>query len=225
MVSMTRLSRSKAYDLAAAAPLIVWYGVGIWERVPHIAQQCAALWSTFAAGPALEVASETATLGFLGLQIVLFLIRRVPQAKAPGLLPRLAAVVGGNIQLLFLALPQAHLPLPLTALSAALITGGMVGAAYVGFWLGRSFSIFPQARRLVVRGPYRLLRHPLYLVEQIATLGVVMQYAQPWSLLIGAASLISQFPRMYYEERVLAKTYPEYGAYAARTWRLVPYIY
>ena len=222
---MTRFRSSRLYDAGAVAPLILWYGLSIWGLAPKIAGECAALWASFVPDTAMEVASEATTLAFLGLQIVLFLIRRLPEAKARGIAPRLAALIGSNIQLAFLALPRATLSLPVAAVATALVAGGTIGSIAVAFWLGRSFSVFPQARRLVVSGPYRIVRHPLYLVEQIATLGVVLQYAQPWALVIGAASCAAQFPRMHYEEKVLAETYPAYAQYAARTRRLIPYFY
>ena len=222
---MTRFQSSKLYDVGAVAPLVLWYGLSIWGLAPKIAAECAQLRASFTPDTAMEVASEATTLAFLGLQIVLFLIRRLPQAKAPGVAPRLAAVVGSNLQLAFLALPRAAASLPVAAVAIALVAIGTIGSIAAASWLGRSFSIFPQARRLVVSGPYRIVRHPLYLAEQIATLGVALQYAQPWALLIGAASFAAQFPRMHYEEKVLAETYPAYAQYAARTRRLIPCLY
>ena len=39
-------------------------------------------------------------------------------------------------------------------------------------YLRRSFSIIPEARRLVTGGPYRLSRHPVYLGEIATAIGV-----------------------------------------------------
>jgi protein-S-isoprenylcysteine O-methyltransferase Ste14 len=44
--------------------------------------------------------------------------------------------------------------------------------------LGRSISILPQARQLVTSGPYAFVRHPLYLGEMTAMLGIAMQTAR-----------------------------------------------
>ena len=89
-------------------------------------------------------------------------------------------------------------------------------------WLGRAFSIMPEARRLVTHGPYRLIRHPLYLCEEIAVIGIFIQVVSP----LAAALLILhagfQFQRMLNEEKVLSATFPDYEDYARQTPRLIP---
>jgi protein-S-isoprenylcysteine O-methyltransferase Ste14 len=222
---MTQMRKGKLYDLLAVSPLIGWYALGISMQAPKIGLEAEAIGRHPSMAAILELASLGTTLAFLGLQIVLFLIRRVPEAHSEGIRPRLAALVGANIQLSFLALPRMSGNVAIEAIATTLITIGMIGSVTAAWWLGRSFSVFPQARRLVVSGPYRYVRHPLYLAEQVAGLGVILQYAQPWSALIGAASLAAQFPRMHYEEKILANAYPEYRDYAARTSRLVPFLY
>ena len=88
--------------------------------------------------------------------------------------------------------------------------------------LGRSFSLTPQARKLVTSGPYAIVRHPLYLIEEAAVAGVLLQYA----LVCGADVPRSAFGRadraMQLEEKVLRKAFPGYAAYAERTQRLIP---
>ena len=222
---MPRFRDTRLYDLAAVTPLILWYGLGVKGLIPQIALEAKEVWAGFAPALAFKLASQCVSLIFLGLQIVLFLVRRLPAAKHEGILPRLAALAGANLQLLFLALPLAAPALAVSAVSTLLVVAGTGGAIVAAGWLGRSFSVFPQVRGLVTSGPYRFVRHPLYLTEIIATLGAMLQFAEPWSILIALASLAAQFPRMHYEERILAGTYPEYRDYAARTWRLVPGLY
>ena len=88
----------------------------------------------------------------------------------------------------------------------------------------RAFAIFPQARMPVTKGPYRLVRHPLYLCEQVSLFGVSLQYAQPWALLIVILGFALQFPRMRYEEEILGLTFPLYRDYARRTPMILPRI-
>lgn len=219
---VTKQIAGKLYDLASVLPLMALNGLGIYGLYPRMLSEATQLFDTFGLEPALNLLVQFATLAFLTLQIVLFAIRRLPERKANGILPRLAALVGSNLQLLFLLLPRVHESLPMLAVSTVLTVIGLSFALYIATVLGRSFSIFPQARGLTTSGPYAFVRHPLYIAEQIATIGICLQYAQPWALLISAASLAAQFPRMYYEERVLVETYPGYHAYMLLTPRIMP---
>ena len=99
---------------------------------------------------------------------------------------------------------------------------GEAFAVYSMTYLGRSFSIFTEVRRLVTTGPYRLVRHPLYAGELVAIWGYSLVYATRWSL--GAAVLITglQAWRARVEERKLAEHLPEYAEYRDRTGFLWP---
>ena len=112
---------------------------------------------------------------------------------------------------------------------AVLVAGDlMLGAgllfaiASVAF-LGRCFGVLPDVRGLVTRGPYRLVRHPLYLGELTASLGIVLG-AERWAPAFGAwlVCLSLQLVRTGYEERSLRAEFPEYAPYAERTKRLIP---
>ena len=172
----------------------------------------------------LRVGSKTLVLAFNVLVAWLILIRSQPVAKATGWQPRISAIMGSN--LFYLGMPfiasRTDLSPWLSAASGALIITGGIAAIYSLIHLGRSFSIMAQARRLVTDGPYRLVRHPLYVAEFIGYLGVFIQYASG----IGGALLVVQccfqIFRMFNEEAILYATFPEYGAYTARTARLIP---
>jgi protein-S-isoprenylcysteine O-methyltransferase Ste14 len=59
----------------------------------------------------------------------------------------------------------------------------------------------------------------------MGTVGLMLQYRQPWAALIVAATFVLQFFRLDYEEQILTDTFPRYRDYAERTSRLVPGIY
>ncbi len=162
---------------------------------------------------------------YLSLLMLLLVLRPSPVGSASGVLPKLAALVGFWLAGLLILLPPVRLSLPMSLLSLGLTLGGTVASIYVAAVLGRCFSVFAQARGLVCNGPYRFIRHPLYLVELITVLGLMLQFEMPWSLLVGLAAIVAQVPRMHYEEQVLSATYPEYRAYMKRTARLVPGFY
>ena len=88
--------------------------------------------------------------------------------------------------------------------------------------LGTCFGVLPEARGLVTRGPYGLVRHPVYLGELGACAGLVIGAPTTWNLLAAAVLLSAQLVRMRLEERALEREFPEYAEYAARTPRLFP---
>lgn len=210
---------SRLWDFLAGLPLVILCAFGILGVGIQIHRQ----WpDAGSAAVKAMIASELASALFLGAQLLLVCIRRLPLAKAPGLAPRLWALAGANSSYAILLLPKADIGATTAILSALTISCGALGSAATLVWLGRGFAIFPQARQLVTDGPYRLVRHPLYILEQISLFGVCMQYRQPWGLLIVLAGLALQFPRMRYEERIMAEVFPSYADYAARTAMIIP---
>ena len=90
--------------------------------------------------------------------------------------------------------------------------------------LGRRFGVLADARGLVVRGPYRVVRHPLYLGELLNLAGLVVGSSR-WVLpcLAWSALVAVQLTRSVYEERVLERAFPEYRQYRRRVRsRIVP---
>jgi protein-S-isoprenylcysteine O-methyltransferase Ste14 len=82
-----------------------------------------------------------------------------------------------------------------------------------------------EARRLVTSGPYRFVRHPLYLAEELSVIGLFLQFASLWTAALFAVQIAFQLRRMHNEENVLTASFPEYAAYRRRTARLIPGIY
>ena len=91
--------------------------------------------------------------------------------------------------------------------------------------LGRSFSLVPQARSVVQTGPYRWVKHPLYLSEEIVIVGVALQHLSPVTVIILILHFAVQVSRILYEEDVLRRNCPEYSGYESSRWRLIPYVW
>jgi protein-S-isoprenylcysteine O-methyltransferase Ste14 len=102
-----------------------------------------------------------------------------------------------------------------------------IGLAYSVWglaYLRRSFSIMPEARRLVTGGPYSLSRHPVYLGEVIAAIGINLATAGWLGGLAVLYFIVCELLRIRWEEGVLARTFPgEYPDYARRVPRYLPY--
>jgi protein-S-isoprenylcysteine O-methyltransferase Ste14 len=167
------------------------------------------------------------TIGFYTLVIAcLYVLRLRPVSKFMGALPCATAILGGFLLSALLLLPSRE-DLPLWALlfSDLLVVVGNTFAITILLQLGRSFSILPEGRRMVTRGFYSVVRHPLYLAEAVATLGVAINFLSAWALILVAMQFALQITRIHYEEKVLKEHFPEYGDYARKTWRLIPGVY
>lgn len=133
------------------------------------------------------------------------------------------AALGGSFLLVgFAFLTQRELPAALGLLAAGLIAIGYLAATIALLWLGRSFSIMPSARRLRTDGPFAFVRHPLYLAEECAAVGMFLHYLSWPAAGLLILHLLLQLERIRHEERVLTAFFPDYPAYAARTSRLIP---
>lgn len=156
----------------------------------------------------------------------LYVVRLRPVSKFAGAIPCAAAILGGFLMSgLLLLSPCEDLPVWARLVACLLVVIGNGFAIAIMLRLGRSFSILPEGRRLVTEGPYAVVRHPLYLAEAVATLGVVINFLSPWALMLVVAQLALQIVRIHYEEKVLKENFPEYEDYAKKTWRLIPGIY
>ena len=220
------LRGTKVYDLLAAAPLIVWYGVCVSVRLPELARQVITTdWAAADVTAISSLTSKFSSLIFIIVLIALLALRHTPRAKISGLVPRIAAIAGTYLSVGIVQLPPAELSAPLYLIATLLILSGTAFALYSALKLGRSLSMLPEARQLVTRGPYALIRHPLYLGEAIALVGLTLQFMSPWALMIFGLQCACQVGRMTSEERVLSSVFPEYRNYMAHTARLLPHIY
>jgi len=173
----------------------------------------------------IHAAMQLSTITFLLLVSVVVISRTRPSGKASGLEPRISALIGSFLMYGIVLFPRRDLSLPLEMISTALILVGTAGAVVALSQLGRSFSVMAETRQLVTSGPYRFVRHPLYLTEGIATIGLFVQFASGWTVLLLAVQIGFQLRRIHNEETVLTASFPEYAVYSQITARLIPGIY
>lgn len=212
-------TKIRRFDLAAAAPLIVWLVFVAMASLSHALQRFSSERLSVAA------VADLTSAGFAVLLVAMIVIRRPPVRKKQGLAPQLAGFAGFLAPLGLELAPRAEVSQSMHDLSSALVLLGTLGALTALMWLGRCFSVLPQARGLVTGGPYRWIRHPLYLAEIAIAAGIALQCALPWSLAALVVVVTSQIPRIHFEEDVLAEAFPAYRDYARRTARLVPGLY
>ena len=161
---------------------------------------------------------------FYMLVALLIMTRSPAKAQADGLLPRIAAFVGSYLPWTIIFFGKTEQALP-NLLSTACVLIGMIMTLVTIRHLGRSFSLVPQARSVVQTGPYRWIKHPLYFAEEIAILGLVLQYLTPVTVIVFVLHIGVQVCRILYEEDLLRRNCPEYSSYEASRWRLIPYLW
>jgi len=89
-------------------------------------------------------------------------------------------------------------------------------------YLGRHFGILPANRGLVVRGPFRLIRHPVYAAWLLTALGTAMAAPSVRNFALVALTIPFMVWRIVLEEELLDRD-PQYRAYRQRVrWRLAP---
>jgi protein-S-isoprenylcysteine O-methyltransferase Ste14 len=171
------------------------------------------------------LAARIANLIFLSLMSYLTMTRLPPTNSATGLEPRISAIAGTFSLLLLVIVPHDAISPALVLFSTILILAGTTLSVYCLHRLGGAFSIMATARKLVTHGPYRFVRHPLYLAEAVSAVGIIISNWSITAMLIGIAYFAFQFRRMYNEERILRMTFPEYSGYASTVPMLIPLIW
>lgn len=91
--------------------------------------------------------------------------------------------------------------------------------------LGRFFGVWPALRGLTTRGPYRIVRHPMYLAYVIADIGYNLQEWNIGTMLMVMVGWAALFCRIYSEERILSHE-ANWAVYAASVrYRFIPGIW
>ena len=157
------------------------------------------------------------------LLVGMFLLRRRSNSTSPRIADWVFATVGGWLPLAL----QPHDGMPGGAIyfGTGMQMAGLTLTCYGFMSLGRSFGIVAANRGLKQHGPYRLVRHPIYLSHAITMTGFLVANGGPVNIALLAVIFTAQLMRIRAEERVLRET-GDYEAYAANVrWRLVPGVY
>lgn len=162
-------------------------------------------------------------IAFLHLSVAVLLIFRAPARQRGS--PRHMAASLPALVISGWAINVAPLPQAWIWYAQLLFIAGGALTISAFFFLGRSFSIFPALRTVVVGGPYRYVRHPAYSGELLMIWACCL--ANP-----GADSMVPlffAFPliafRILAEERLLLICH-EYADYTRKVrWRLVPFLW
>lgn len=215
----------RGFNILVRISVALWFVLQATNLVREIVSTIIPVAHWFDPLDAARLLSRACLFLFFTMIAWLTLVRQQPLAQAPGWRPRVTALLGTYLLYALPFFPERDLGIAPHLAAAALIVTGNVLALAILLRLGRSFSIMAEARRLVTDGPYAIIRHPLYLAEQIAILGAFIEYFSFPAAALVAAQFAFQVQRMCNEEAVLTRSFPDYAAYRLRTARLIPGIW
>lgn len=197
-------------DLAERGIIFAIYGQFV-VRLLHIAVDSLNI------GSALLIMSESVPLFFL-------LFRRFTTQVSRDPFDWSVAIVGTTMPLLVLPDTSAAPLLPRIACDLIIMLGLCIQiAAKVS--LGRSFGIVAANRGVESTGPYRFVRHPMYLGYTMTHVGFVMLMPSVLNAILYSLAFFLQVVRLLREENVLTRD-PDYRAFASRVrYRLVPGVF
>ena len=111
------------------------------------------------------------------------------------------------------------------AITLALIGVALALGLWAARWLGAGLTPLPLPNGrvdLVVHGPYRWVRHPMYSAVIIGMGGIAVRSGSWWSAGAWLALVVLLAVKSRWEERHLVTAFPGYEAYRTRTGRFMP---
>jgi protein-S-isoprenylcysteine O-methyltransferase Ste14 len=157
------------------------------------------------------------------LVVVLTVVRR----RAQWIDRSLATVAITTVSLVgpFLLRPTGSMALVPDLVSASVAGVGALIVILGKVAIGRSFGIVPANRGIVARGPYNLVRHPIYAGYLLTHAASLAAYPSLWNVAVIITADVALVFRALAEERVLSAD-REYAVYCNRvTWHLVPGVF
>ena len=155
------------------------------------------------------------------LPVVLILIRR-PGAISTSPWAFMTALVGTAVPLLIR--PHVAPIVPIAVIAFLMLLGVCINiSAKLALW--RSFGLTAANRGVRVGGPYRLVRHPMYLGYFVTEVGFLLGNPSAWNITICAVTWSAQLLRIGEEEKFLLKDQSYRELVQRVPFRLVPGIY
>ncbi len=211
-------------SLVHAVPERVYRSVGVAFYGALVGYRVSLLFRMGAHASALDVAlwgAETAIFCLIAIGYA----RRSPAVALPATAAEIVLpAIGGPLPLAMTLgdVTVRGLPGEWNLLIVMLVGNLVAASGYL--YLGGSYGLFVAARPLRTKGPYAMIRHPIYLGQMIATLAVVALRWSPRNLAIWALFVAVQATRATLEERKLAACWPAYAEYRLKTWRFLPLV-
>lgn len=172
--------------------------------------------------PTFAIADWIYVSGHL-LVLWIALVRRPPQLQdlsVPASIAVVAAYAYPYAQVAYLRWVPGNAVWP--ELGLVLVTLGACLSFASLLSLGRWFGVWPALRGLETRGPYRLVRHPMYLGYALADIGYNLYEYNVGTVLLVTAGWVSLFYRIGAEERILSQDAGWSSYVASVRYRVLP---
>lgn len=182
-------------------------------------------------GPGLGASAVTAgvtsglTAAFYALIVWAYLRRGPARSTTSSVTARVAAPVATFLPFGLPFLAAGGVGSEVLLVGNVLLVAGLAWSVWSVRCLDRNLSVFAQAREVVDTGPYAWVRHPLYLGELVAMLGLALTVGGPLPLLAWLLLVALQAYRAVHEEALLVQVLPAYERYQRRTARIVPGVF
>ena len=158
-----------------------------------------------------------------GLVIVFILVRRATVRVSRNPVEWIIAIAATCGPLL--VNPSQGEPLISPVVGTTIWLAGTIVQVSAKLALGRSFGCIPAHRGLKRQGPYRFVRHPMYVGYLLSHFAFLLTNPTLGNLAIYAICDAIQVPRMFVEERLLGSD-PGYLAYCDEVpWRVIPGVF
>jgi protein-S-isoprenylcysteine O-methyltransferase Ste14 len=115
--------------------------------------------------------------------------------------------------------------LPLLVMEIAGIILGIWAVVIMGW---RNVNVSPLVKpgaRLVTKGPYAVIRHPMYSAVLLTLWPLIADRYSLFRLAVGLILAVDLLLKIRYEEGLLKKQFPGYESYMKRTKRLIPFVF
>jgi protein-S-isoprenylcysteine O-methyltransferase Ste14 len=177
------------------------------------------LYVPFAMAFSSKLDGEPWAIGILlieALVLILVIFRRHGWTN-PAPWPALLAVTGTALPLLFR--PGGEM---LLAIGGPMMAGAALWCLLAKAFMNRRWGVLAANRGVQTKGPYALMRHPVYAGYLVAHIGLLLTWPTAWNFALFVVTWAAQIARLLEEERFLSLD-PVYVAYRRRVrFRLVP---